>query len=120
MQTWLLWNAGRRMAVGSRKHLSGYLFPIPHQAANPRNVSVERASCRANARTVSCTIGWYRVLRRLADGLRTLPAEHPTAHCRSHEPIRGYAHAHQVMDVHAAHRCPRYAAAAEYAAEARR
>ncbi|GGL30783.1 hypothetical protein [Nocardia jinanensis] len=60
------------------------------------------------------------VLRRLADRLRALPAEHSTVHCRSREPIRGYAHAHQVMDVHAAHRCPRYAAAAEYAAEARR
>lgn len=60
------------------------------------------------------------VLRRLADGLRALPADHSTAYCRSPEPIRGYAHAHQVMDVHAAHRCPRYEAAAEYAAGARR
>lgn len=60
------------------------------------------------------------ILRRVADGLRALPADHPTAHCRSQEPIRGYAHAHQVMGVHAAHRCPRYATAAEYAGEARR
>lgn len=60
------------------------------------------------------------VLRRLADGLRALPVDHPTPHCLSREPIRGYAHAHQVMDVHAAHRCPRYAVAAAYAAEARR
>lgn len=59
------------------------------------------------------------ILRRLAEGLRALPVDQPTAHCRSREPIRGYAHAHQVMDVHAAHRCPRYDAAAEYAAEAR-
>lgn len=59
------------------------------------------------------------VLRRVADGLRALPADRSTSYCRSGEPIRGYAHAHQVMDVHAAHRCPRYAAAAEYAAEAR-
>ncbi|WP_327149744.1 hypothetical protein [Nocardia sp. NBC_01329] len=56
------------------------------------------------------------VLRRVADGLRALPLDHSTAYCRSREPIRGYAHAHQVMDVHAAHRCPRYEAAAEYAA----
>ncbi|WP_328388151.1 hypothetical protein [Nocardia sp. NBC_00416] len=60
------------------------------------------------------------VLRRLADGLRALAVEHSTAYCRSQDPIRGYSHAHQVMDVHAAHRCPRYEAAAEYASEVRR
>lgn len=58
------------------------------------------------------------ILRQLADGLRALPADRPAAHCRSRDPIRGYAHAHQVMDVHAAHRCPRYEAAAAYASEA--
>lgn len=60
------------------------------------------------------------ILRQLADGLRALSADCPTAHCRSRDPIRGYAHAHQVMDVHAAHRCPRYEAAAAYASEVRR
>lgn len=59
------------------------------------------------------------ILRQLADGLRSLPTGYPTAHCRSGDPIRGYAHAHQVMDVHAAHRCQRYEAAAAYASEVR-
>ena len=57
------------------------------------------------------------ILRRLAHGLRRLSADYPTAHCRSEDPIRGYAHAHQVMDIHVSHRCPRYAVAARYASE---
>lgn len=59
------------------------------------------------------------VLRRLADGLRALPVDRPTRHCVSRDPIRGYAHAHQVMDVHAAHRCPRYELASAYVSEVR-
>lgn len=58
-----------------------------------------------------------RILRQIADGLRTL--DHPTPHCGNESPIGGYAHAHQVMAVHAGHRCPRYEAALEYAAKAR-
>lgn len=57
------------------------------------------------------------ILRRVADGLRALDS--PTPHCRSRDPLRGYAHAHQVMAVHAPHRCPRYEMAAEYAAGVR-
>jgi hypothetical protein len=45
-----------------------------------------------------------KVLRQIADGLRNL--DQPTTHCRSQAPIRGYAHAHQVMATHAEHRCP--------------
>ena len=59
------------------------------------------------------------VLRQIADGLRALPHDYPTAHCRSEAPIRSYAHAYQVMDVHARHHCSRYTAAAEFAKEAR-
>ncbi|GGL37714.1 hypothetical protein GCM10011588_60510 [Nocardia jinanensis] len=58
-----------------------------------------------------------RILRQIADGLRTL--DHHATHCRSQAPIRGYAHAHQIMATHAAHHCPRFDAAAEYAAQAR-
>lgn len=58
-----------------------------------------------------------KVLLQLADNLRAI--DHPTAHCRSQAPIRGYAHAHQVMATHAEHRYPRFATAAEFAARAR-
>ncbi|MGW0006195.1 hypothetical protein ACWDT6_20425 [Nocardia grenadensis] len=58
-----------------------------------------------------------KVLRQIADGLRNL--DQPTTHCRSQAPIRGYAHAHQVMATHAEHRCPRFETAAEFAARAR-
>lgn len=61
------------------------------------------------------------ILRRLVDGLRALPADPPTGHCCcSREPIRGFAHAHRLMDVHAGHRCPRFDTAADYAAEGQR
>ncbi|NKY58441.1 hypothetical protein [Nocardia flavorosea] len=58
-----------------------------------------------------------RILQQIADGLRAL--EYPTPHYANAEPIGGYAHAHQVMAVHAAHRCPRYEAALDYTAKAR-
>lgn len=58
-----------------------------------------------------------RVLRQIANGLRAL--DYPTPHCGNADPIGGYAHAHQVMAIHAAHRCPRYEAALEYTAKAR-
>lgn len=54
------------------------------------------------------------ILHRLADGLRALPDEQPTDDCRSREPIRGHAHAHQLMAAHAGHDCPRYTTAAQY------
>ncbi|WP_459548826.1 hypothetical protein [Nocardia sp. X0981] len=57
-------------------------------------------------------------LKRVAAGIRAIP-DYPTPHCRSRDPLRGYAHAHQVMAVHAPHRCPRYEMAAEYAAGVR-
>ena len=56
------------------------------------------------------------LLHRLAAGLRAL--DHPVG-CRATEPIRGYAHAHQVMAVHAGHRCPRYDQALRRAQQAR-
>lgn len=59
------------------------------------------------------------ILRRLAAGLRALPTHYPTSYCRARAPICGYAHAHQVMAVHAAHGCPRYEAAAAYVSAAR-
>lgn len=83
----------------------------PHNIAMAATVRIWQAG-------VKWVVDDPAVLRRIADGLRALPADHPTAYCRSPEPIRGYAHAHQVMDVHAAHRCPRYEAAAEYASGA--
>lgn len=58
-----------------------------------------------------------RILRRIAEGLRAL--DHPARYCENEEVIRGYAHAHQVLAAHAAHRCPRYRAALEYTAKAR-
>ncbi|WP_280400219.1 hypothetical protein [Nocardia carnea] len=58
-----------------------------------------------------------RILRRIAEGLRTL--DHPAPYCEYTDLIRGYAHAHQVMAAHAAHRCPRYEAALEYTERAR-
>ncbi|MEU4314272.1 hypothetical protein [Nocardia sp. NPDC024068] len=54
------------------------------------------------------------ILRRLADGLRTLPGEHHTDDCLSRTPVRGHSHAHQLMAAHAGHHCPRYTTAAEY------
>ncbi|MFI5715989.1 hypothetical protein [Nocardia sp. NPDC051750] len=56
------------------------------------------------------------LIQRTLDGLRSL--DRP-ATCRSTDPIRGYAHAHQVMATHATHHCPRYTVAAEYAQQAR-
>ncbi|MET8799956.1 hypothetical protein ABZV91_26625 [Nocardia sp. NPDC004568] len=56
------------------------------------------------------------LMERIGAGLRAL--DHP-AGCRSEEPMRGYAHAHQVMDVHAYHRCPRYDLAVSYTQQAR-
>lgn len=49
-------------------------------------------------------------------GLRAL--ERPGT-CRSTDPLRGYAHAHQVMATHAGHGCVRYRIAADYAAGVR-
>ncbi|MEU1527091.1 hypothetical protein ABZ413_33375 [Nocardia rhamnosiphila] len=54
------------------------------------------------------------LLERITDGLRALPDTYPAHHCRSSEPIRGYSHAHQVMAVHAGHRCGRYTEAVQY------
>lgn len=54
------------------------------------------------------------ILRRLADGLRTLPDEHPTDDCHSRTPVRGHSHAHQLMAAHAGHHCPCYLTAAQY------
>jgi hypothetical protein len=56
------------------------------------------------------------LMERIAAALRSL--DQPDA-CRSDEPLRGYAHAHQVMDVHARHRCPRYILAVRYTQQAR-
>lgn len=56
------------------------------------------------------------LMERIAAGLRSLD---DPAFCRPTEPIRGYAHAHQVMDVHALHRCPRYGLAVRYTQQAR-
>ena len=56
------------------------------------------------------------LMERIAAGLRAL--DWPEA-CRSENPIRGYAHAHQVMAAHAGHGCPRYRLAADYAVETR-
>ncbi|WP_328396207.1 hypothetical protein [Nocardia sp. NBC_00416] len=53
-------------------------------------------------------------LRQLADGLRTLSDACPADDCRSRDPVRGYAHARQLMAAHADHGCPRYSTAAEY------
>lgn len=56
------------------------------------------------------------LMERITAELRAL--DYPDR-CRSQEPIRGYAHAHQVMAVHARHRCPRYELAARYTQQAR-
>lgn len=56
------------------------------------------------------------LMERVIDGLKAL--DRP-AICRSQAPIRGYAHAYQVMAVHAEHHCPRYGMAARYAEDAR-
>ena len=99
--------------------------PLPEPAARPA-LPARAPHNLAMAATVGlwqASIKWVTddpvTLRRLAAGLRALPAHNPTAYCRNQEPIRGYAHALQVMDVHAAHRCPRYEAAAAYASAAR-
>ncbi len=55
-------------------------------------------------------------LEAVAVGLRAL--DWPAV-CRSQDPLRGYAHAHQVMAAHAKHRCPRYRMAGEYTRVAR-
>ncbi|MEU4836849.1 hypothetical protein [Nocardia testacea] len=54
------------------------------------------------------------ILRRLAEELRGLPDDRPTNDCRSCDPVRGRAHAHQLMAAHAGHDCPRYTTAAQY------
>ncbi|MFD4406525.1 hypothetical protein ACFWPH_27555 [Nocardia sp. NPDC058499] len=56
------------------------------------------------------------LMERIAAGLRAL--DYPAC-CRSEEPLRGYAHAHQVMAAHARHRCPRYDLASRYTEQAR-
>ncbi|MFI5719718.1 hypothetical protein [Nocardia sp. NPDC051750] len=56
------------------------------------------------------------LLERIVAGLRAL--DHP-AGCKTQNPMRGYAHAHQVMAVHAHHRCPRYVLAVRYTQQAR-
>lgn len=57
------------------------------------------------------------LIQRTLDGLRAL--DHP-AGCRPDNPINSYAHAHQILAVHAKHRaCPRYAAALTYTQAAR-
>jgi hypothetical protein len=53
---------------------------------------------------------------RVLHGLRAL--DYPAA-CKSLQPLRGYAHAHQVMAAHARHRCPRYRMAGKYTMRAR-
>ncbi|WP_280507189.1 hypothetical protein [Nocardia flavorosea] len=54
------------------------------------------------------------LLERITEGLRALPDDHPASHCRSMGQIRGYAHAHQEMAVHAPHGCARYLEAVRY------
>lgn len=56
------------------------------------------------------------LMERIAAGLRAL--DRPPG-CKSQDPMRGYAHAHQVMAVHAGHRCPRYDLAARYTQQVR-
>ncbi|MBF6350377.1 hypothetical protein IU448_15325 [Nocardia flavorosea] len=53
------------------------------------------------------------LIQRTLDGLRAL--DHP-AGCRAGVgPINSYAHAHQILAVHAKHHdCPRYSAAMDY------
>jgi hypothetical protein len=84
-------------------------FPPPLPARVPNN--------QATATTLQI---WHSrnlaLLERVATALRAL--DHPAA-CRSQEPLRGYAHAHQVMGVHARHRCPRYDLAVRYTQQAR-
>ncbi|NKY60440.1 hypothetical protein [Nocardia flavorosea] len=58
-----------------------------------------------------------RILSRLADGLRALHP-YPSGHCLFTDPIRGYAHAHHVMDQHRGHGCPRWDMAVSYASVA--
>jgi hypothetical protein len=57
--------------------------------------------------------GELPILRALAAGLRSL--NYPSGQCRFTDPIRGYAHAHHVMDLHRGHSCPRWDMAVSYA-----
>ncbi|WP_416565102.1 hypothetical protein [Nocardia testacea] len=54
------------------------------------------------------------LLERITQGLRALPDEFPSSHCRSTVPIRGQSHAHQLMAIHARHRCGRYIEAVRF------
>ncbi len=73
-----------------------------------------------NQTTMATYATWHNrnrgLMERIAAGLRALDSP---AVCRSQAPVRGYAHAHQVMAVHARHRCPRYDLAVRYAQRAR-
>ncbi|MGW4069446.1 hypothetical protein [Nocardia grenadensis] len=74
-----------------------------------------------NRATAATLQQWHNrnrdLIQRTLDGLRAL--DHPVA-CRTEAPINSYAHAHQVLAAHAEHHgCPRYAAAMQYAQEAR-
>ncbi|MGI5223190.1 hypothetical protein [Nocardia sp. CA-290969] len=81
--------------------------PLPARVPNNRNMATTLHIWHNRNR---------RLLQRIAAGLRAL--DHPAA-CRSQEPMRGYAHAHQVMAAHARHRCPRYDLAVRYTQQAR-
>ncbi|WP_157838352.1 hypothetical protein [Nocardia farcinica] len=81
-------------------------LPVRTPAARP--MLLYRFGCRS-----------LHVLERVAAGLRALDDHYPPTHCRTGGPIRSYAHACLVMDRHAAHRCPRFAEAATYVAEAK-
>ncbi|WP_039828101.1 hypothetical protein [Nocardia testacea] len=84
------------------------LPPLPTRP--PRNRAMAAAlrywhSSRARDRSL---------LERVARGLRALPDDYPSSHCRSTVPIRGHAHAQQLMAIHARHRCDRYTDAVRF------
>ncbi len=71
---------------------------------------------RTHNRSMAATLRlWHTrnrdLLERVAAGLRHLD---PPAACRNTEPIRGRAHAINVMADHAKHGCPRFRLAAQY------
>lgn len=88
--------------------------PIPETPSLPQRIPHNQA--------MATTLHVWRtrnrnLFQRTLDGLRQLDRD--TAACRSSDPIRGYAHAHQVMAVHAGHHCARYEIAGEYAVQVR-
>jgi hypothetical protein len=80
------------------------IHPLPTRAPNNRAMA-------ATLKLLQWQAPEPGLLRRMAADFGAL--NYPTRTCTCRDMINGYAHAHQIMAVHAEHRCPRYTAAYE-------